>query len=362
MTNREREMLKRVQSDPRRAWGWGPSTMASPEEKAAYDYLEKRPLVESGQLSPADLPEQYGGRPQGQSRRAIRMQQAWDAQQAAIIAQQQEMRQVEEFGKTMLSRDLDIKIKEYDFTTKKENDLFEKNEEAKIRMAEAMLAEFANKLDPTDPASASLLAAEIENNPYLLNSELAAKRYDYFTKAASNSVRVIEGQQNKVVEDTVSAALRAGLTEADIAKFKTLNQQGGETYDIGGLRKATDTLIGERAVAAETRKEPEDTRTELQKAQDQLADSKARLGAFLDEGGDPVEESETYRRALADVKESESRVDRLSGAKPKLKKEEDKAPQYTPEQIAAAKDIARDIKHPRNRQAIQLLRSIGESY
>jgi hypothetical protein len=290
------------------------------------------------------------------------MQKAWDAQQAAMLAREQEARQVEEFNKTMLSRDLDIQIKEYDLRTKKENDLFEKSEETKIRAAEARLAEFANTLDPTDPASASLLAAEIENNPYLLDSPIAAKRYDYFTKAASNSVRVIDGQQRKVVEDVVSAALRAGLSEADIAKFKTLNQQGGETYDIGGLRRATDAVIGERVIAAEKDKEPKDPRTELQKAQDQLDDSKARLGAYIEEG-EPVDDtSESYRKVLADVNEAQARVDRLSGAKPKPEKEKDKAPQYTPEQISVAKDIARNIKHPKNKQAIRLLKSIGESY
>jgi hypothetical protein len=362
MADREQEMLERVQSDPRRQWGWAPSALASPEEKRAYQASVLMPEIAAGRASVADLPEQYGGRPTGTSRRAIRMQQAWDAQQAANLAQEQEMRQVEEFNKTMRLRDLDIQTKTLDLETKREDALFDAQQEANKKASEARLAKFSSTLDPTDPSSASKLAEYIGQDVYLLDSPLAAKRYDFFTKAASNSIQVIDNQQNKVVSDTVSSALQAGLSEADIAKFKTLDQQGRETYDIGGLRRATDTVIGERAVAAEGRKEPEDTRTELQKAQDQLADSKARLGAFLDEGGDPVEESETYRRALADVKESESRVDRLSGAKPKLKKEEGKAPQYTPEQITAAKDIARDIKHPKNKQAIRLLKSIGESY
>jgi hypothetical protein len=339
--------------------GLGISPMASTSDVESWKVAEYM----AGQRPASELPEAYGGRPTGTTRRALRMQKTWDKQAAERAAQEQEMRQVEEFNKTMRLRDLDIQTKALDLETKREDALFDAQQEANKKASEARLAKFSSTLDPTDPTSASRLAEYIGQDVYLLDSPLAAKRYDFFTRAASNSVQVVENQQNKVVSDTVSAALQAGLTEADIAKFKTLDPQTKkETYNIDGLRKATDTLIGERAVAAETRKEPEDARTELQKAQDQLADSKARLGAFLDEGGDPVEESETYRRALADVKESESRVDRLSGAKPKPKKEEDKAPQYTPEQITAAKDIARDIKHPKNKQAIRLLKSIGESY
>lgn len=355
-------MLARVETSPRSRWGWGPSDLASQEEKDAFRALRVGREIESGRATVADLPEEYGGRPQGSSRRAIRQRIAWDAEQAAIIQQQQEARQVEEFNKNMLISDLDYQTKSLTLELKR-TELAADLQNQKIIKEQAVTAREIFGKYPDTPEGIAAASDEINKiAPRAWEDETIGKIYFYKDKNSRANTASVEAQQNKIVEDTVSAARREGLSEADIAKFKTLNQQGGETYDIGGLRRATDTLIGERAVAAETRKEPEDTRTELQKAQDQLADSKARLGAFLDEGGDPVEESETYRRALADVKESESRVDRLSGAKPKPKKEEDKAPQYTPEQITAAKDIARDIKHPKNKQAIRLLKSIGESY
>jgi hypothetical protein len=101
MATRERnaqEMLSRVERDPRRRFGWGPSDLASPEEKAAYEYLEKRPLVESGQMSPAALPEEYGGRPTGSTRRSMRMQAAWDAQYKSELERQKEIRDAERFN------------------------------------------------------------------------------------------------------------------------------------------------------------------------------------------------------------------------------------------------------------------------
>jgi hypothetical protein len=308
------EQLERAERDPRRQWGWGVSQMASPEERRAWEALDTQEAIERGEATVADLPEQYGGRPQGTTRRAIRMQSEWDAQQAARLAEEQAIAAREKEMRAMRTEDLKYSILEYDFELKQEDNLFEANQEANRKASEARLAEFSNSLDPTNPASASQIATFIQSDPYLLDSPLAAKRYDYFTKAASNSISVIESQQRKTVDDAVSAALQAGMSGEDIARFKTLDPQGGETFDIGGLRRATDILIGERTVAAEERKEPKDTRTDLEKSQDQLADAKARLGAFLDEGGEPVEENETYRRALADVKQAESRVERFSGA------------------------------------------------
>jgi hypothetical protein len=101
MATRERnaqEMLSRVERDPRRRFGWGPSALASPEEKAAYEFIEKEPLVMSGQMSPAALPEEYGGRPTGSTRRSMRMQAAWDAQYKSELERQKEIRDAERFN------------------------------------------------------------------------------------------------------------------------------------------------------------------------------------------------------------------------------------------------------------------------
>jgi|694.fasta_scaffold80864_2 hypothetical protein len=107
MTRKEnaQKMLEKVESLPSFAREWGASPMASPEERAAYEFVEKRPLVESGELSARDLPEDYGGRPQGSSRRAFRMQQAWDAGYAAEMERQKQMREQAEFERQQEIRD-----------------------------------------------------------------------------------------------------------------------------------------------------------------------------------------------------------------------------------------------------------------
>ncbi len=355
-------MLARVETSPRARWGWGPSDLASQEEKDAFRALRVGREIESGRATVADLPEEYGGRPQGSSRRAIRQRIAWDAEQAAAMQQQQEARQVEEFNKNMLISDLDYQTKSLTLELKR-TELAADLQNQKIIKEQAVTAREIFGKYPDTPEGIAAASDEINKiAPRAWEDETIGKIYFYKDKNSRANTAAVEAQQNKIVEDTVSAALREGLSEADIAKFKTLDQQNKETYDVVGLRREIDTVIGGRVVAAEKEKEPKDPRTELQKAQDELDEAKARLGAYVEDGEAVDEDSESYRRVLGDVNVAQARVDRLSGAKPKPKKEEDKAPQYTPEQITAAKDIARDIKHPKNKQAIRLLKSIGESY
>jgi hypothetical protein len=68
-----------------------PSYMASPEERAAYTAQE----VRAGDAPEYELPEDYGGRPQGTTRRAIRAQVAWDAGYAAELERQRQIREME---------------------------------------------------------------------------------------------------------------------------------------------------------------------------------------------------------------------------------------------------------------------------
>jgi hypothetical protein len=95
MADYRNEELEKVERDPRRQWGWGPSEFARPEEKAAYEAYVRMPLIESGQLSTADLPEEYGGRPTGTTRRSIRMQEEWDKRQQEFIQNQQMIQDME---------------------------------------------------------------------------------------------------------------------------------------------------------------------------------------------------------------------------------------------------------------------------
>lgn len=89
--------------------GYRPSSNASEQEKDAYEAYIRMPYIESGELSPAALPESYGGRPKGTSRRAMRMQYEWDKMQQEAIQNQQ------------MIEDMDIKRGLYDLRLDQED-------------------------------------------------------------------------------------------------------------------------------------------------------------------------------------------------------------------------------------------------
>jgi hypothetical protein len=90
MSDNEQYWLNRVSRT-----GRPPSMGASKEEKDAYEALVKIPAIESGELSVADLPESYGGRPKGTTRRAMRMQAEYDALQRDFLQNQKIAKQME---------------------------------------------------------------------------------------------------------------------------------------------------------------------------------------------------------------------------------------------------------------------------
>jgi len=78
----------------RRGWGWGPST---PEEQRAFQAAE---VIERG--GPLEqMPVEYGGRPTGTSRRALRMQAEYDAAQQDYLRNQLIAQQIEESAARM---------------------------------------------------------------------------------------------------------------------------------------------------------------------------------------------------------------------------------------------------------------------
>lgn len=78
----------------RREWGWGPS---GPEEQRAFQAAE---VIERG--GPLEqMPVEYGGRPTGTSRRALRMQAEYDAAQQDYLRNQLIAQQIEESAARM---------------------------------------------------------------------------------------------------------------------------------------------------------------------------------------------------------------------------------------------------------------------
>lgn len=102
----------------RREWGWGPSEFAAPESRRAFQAAE---VIERG--GPLEqMPVEYGGRPTGTSRRALRMQAEYDAAQQEYLRNQLIEQQMEESSARMEDTRLEREAQE-----------LEKARQAKIR-------------------------------------------------------------------------------------------------------------------------------------------------------------------------------------------------------------------------------------
>jgi hypothetical protein len=305
--------------------------MASPEEKAAYDYLEKRPLVESGQLSPADLPEQYGGRPQGESRRAIRMQEAYDVRQAQLLEQQRVMQQMEQAARQEQMFQLDYASKQYDLRTKQNEALFSAQEDADRRAAEAAFTEFRNKLNPNDPSSIGVLAGYIAGDSRLAESPIAKNSYDYFAKASENSTVSInaktqEEAQNKYAED-MQKLMETGVTEEELPQYYDPDSPiGMPQFD---RRKLAARLGGSKAqekAEAKTTKEE----TPKEKIGLDLQQAYGELNALLLSGQDEVAAESKVAGLRARYKAATGEDAPEAPFQPKSKEEYDRVPAGRP--------------------------------
>ncbi len=263
--------------------------MASPEERAAYTAQE----VRAGDAPEYELPEDYGGRPQGTTRRAIRAQVAWDAEQAARIQQEQAMRQqqadMEQAAREEQKFQLDYASKAYDLRTKQNEDLFELRTAADLKQAEAEFTEFRNKLNPNNPESAGMIYSYISSDPRLADSKVAYTSAEYFDKAAKNSVASInaktqEEAQNKYAED-MQKLMETGVTEEELPQYYDPDSPiGMPQFD---RRKLAARLGGSKAqekAEAKTTKEE----TPKEKIGLDLQQAYGELNALLLSGQDEV--------------------------------------------------------------------------
>lgn len=74
-------------------------------------------------MAPMELPEEWGGRPKGESRRAIRMQAEWDKRQESLMQQQRSMQQMD--------------IEQRRFALSERSQVLQERQEARLQAAEA---------------------------------------------------------------------------------------------------------------------------------------------------------------------------------------------------------------------------------
>jgi hypothetical protein len=313
MNKREEEALQRVERDPRRQWGWEPSPLASVEEQRAYQAYEMMPKVAAGELPVSALPESYGGRPTGTSRRAIRMAAEYDLAQEKALEQERIRQQIEATQRQEQMFQLDYASKQYDLRTKQNEDLFNLRKDADLKQAEAEFTEFRNKLNPNDPSSVGMLYSYISKDPRLANSKVAYASADFFTKSAENSEVSLANQDREKKASIINKAYAEGLTEKEIEGTKFADPKTGiADFNYAEIERLTAQKTGGRKT-----KEPEEEeykpvsvteardRRDVVQAEFDTLSASVEKGELEDDDPDYVKTRARLRRAEAELKVAE---------------------------------------------------------
>jgi hypothetical protein len=258
--------------------GGGISPSASAEEKKAWVAGE----VMLGLRGQEDLPQEYGGRPQltarpsydrrgeptGSFRRQLRMQEAWDKQQEYTSNQMQAQERARQANRDEQEFRLKYAKDSYDFETKRNQDLFNAGVEADRSKAEAEFTDLITKLDPNDPNSVGIVSGFISSRPQLADSKVAYSGYDYFSKAASNSVAAREAKQKEIVGRSINEYLSAGGDPTVVMKAEKVDPTTGNPfYDIDPYKLDEETAkIKGRGVKAEKEKEAKQPQVKAEEA------------------------------------------------------------------------------------------------
>ena len=346
MATREEEALQRVARDPRRQWGWEPSPLASVEEQRAYQAYEMMPKVAAGTLPVSALPEAYGGRPTGTSRRAIRMAAEYDLAQEKALEQQRVMQQMESENMARASQQLDFSKKQYEFQALKEKDLFDKAEAEEQARNAAGFQKFVNQFIGGDPRIAFAAANDaIASNPQLMENPLIKDTVTALkNKAESGTAALlneeIKAENEKRLErqqaftDTYEKLLASGVPKERIAEFYDPDAEVPVGEVAFNSKKVAEQLGGvEAEKKTETKEKPvKDLELDIEQKSEEL---NSMLMAA------PMTRSDTFETSLADkraeIEGLRTRYSRVAGkkapefvARPKSKQQYDNLPSGTP--------------------------------
>lgn len=333
LTSEERMRMER---------GWGASPLASKETREAMVAEE----VRQGIRPAYQLPEAYGGRPEGTTRRAIRMQEAWDAEQAARIQQEEAMRQIESERLDRATQALDYSQKFYEFEQLREKNLFDKAENERQTRNAANFQKFTNQFIGADPRLAYAAVTDaLADNPQLMDNPLIADTVTALKNRAENGTVALLNKEIKAENEakaarqqafleTYESLLASGVPQEQIAQFYDPDAKVPVGEVAFSQKKVAEQLGGvEAEKKAETKEKPaKDLELDIEQKSEEL---NSMLMAA------PMTRSDTFETSLADkraeIEGLRTRYSRVTGnkapefvARPQSKQQYDNLPSGTP--------------------------------
>lgn len=301
-------------------FGWGPSPLASNEEKERYRASQIGREIEAGRATVADLPEDYGGRPQGESRRAIRMQEAYDARQAELLNQERIRQEIDRAARVEQREEWRYTKEQNEYSAKEKLDTLNERDAAQESSEVNNIASGLERIDlQNDPEAGLKIDQLVLENPLGATREAIAKRLEAARNINSTygiaATTKAEQETNKVKSAIINRALSEGVTEAEIEATRFADPQTAMVdYDYGKVERLAAKRAGERKD-----KEPEEayTPTPLAEAEDQLAEAEAEFSAISEDA--EGEQLVGAQKKLAAARVRAERARKREGAGPAKK-------------------------------------------
>lgn len=270
-------------------FGWGPSPLASNEEIERYRAAQIGREIEAGRATVADLPEAYGGRPEGTTRRAIRRQAEYDKRQADLLNQER------------IRQQMDINQKQFELQANQESRLF--NEQQARMNAERLKAKMDEKkaavkniafgimadADLNDPFSYSRVVKQISGVAGALEDEDIRSGLGVIQKASESSMGSIARKQQQEMDDKfaqdMQSLMETGVSEDELPQF--FDQESPIGMPRFDRRKVAARLGSATAQAKEEAKTNKEETPKDEIALD-LQQASGELNSLLLSGQDPV--------------------------------------------------------------------------
>ncbi len=233
-----------------------------------------RPLSSSSIVSP-DLPEDWGGRPKGSSRRAIRMQEEWDKKRERQIEEAQAFQQMDIQRKQFEMQARDQQFQEDEFYYNRGLKEAEQKLQAQQRSEATAIIGGLNQLDPRDPDYRKKRGDLFSAYPLGVTDQGVQKIAGEYESVNSVYQDSINKSRERESEWLVGQQQDASALKIDTAPFFKTDPQTGEVTEVDqlGLSKA----IGEAKRNDIETKKKEIVQSKLDE------DTKDQAGSILDE-------------------------------------------------------------------------------
>jgi hypothetical protein len=283
---------ERVASDPRRQLGWGPSALASNEEKDAYR-VSQGEKPRDIRNDPAYREWAYNEGGYAKSRRKMRMEDEWEKQQDQEVQRQAAMQAMDIQQKQFEMSQRDQQMQENTFYYDRGLKEAEQKLQAQTRSEATAIIGGLNQLDPQSPDYRKNVAVLFGRNPLGAADENVQKVASEYGAANDLYIKSFEAQSEKRDKDAEEQAqLQAdvvtyGITPEQQAKMLEPNLPAGVVRFNPNASKpiiAEAKLSQERAKEAKTeeRAQSKDFTSRLRDQQKALATYNALLQPELE--------------------------------------------------------------------------------